>query len=103
MKMNDNENKTENNEDELLIVYKKNTLSSHYLQKMMEGQGQHIRKGIVNGDMVIDPLGEYLMMYSMNTDISSICKLLSLEIGNDDDEKPLQNKEKRERPYKMTF
>lgn len=104
--MNDNnENKTDNNnEDELFIVYKKNTLSSHYLMKLMDGPGTHIRKSLVEGDIVIDSLGEYLMMYQMNTDISRICKLLSLEIGNDDNEpKPLQNKEKNERPYKMTF
>ena len=101
--MNDNnENKTENNEDELFIVYKKNTLSSHYLGSLLNTQGQHIRKGIINNDIVIDPLGEYLMMYSMNTDISRICELLSMEIGNDDEPKPLQNKE-NEKPYKMTF
>ena len=100
--MNDNtENTTENNEDELCIIYKKNTLSSHYLGKLLEGQGHHIRKGLINGDIVIQPLGEYLMMYSMNTDIGKIVKLLSMEIGNDNDE-PLQNIEKN-RQYKMTF
>lgn len=101
--MNDNnENKTDN-EDELLIVYLKKSLSSHYLGKLLDGPGTHIRKSIVNGDIVIDPLGEkYLMMYSMNTDIGKIVKLLSMEIGNDDDE-PLQNKEVKDKPYKMTF
>ena len=57
--MNDNnENKTDNNnEDELFIVYKKNTLSSHYLMKLMDGPGTHIRKSLVEGDIVIDPGG----------------------------------------------
>lgn len=102
--MNDNnENKTDNNEDELFIIYKKHTIVSHYLGKLLETQGQHIRKGIINGDIVIQPLNEYQMIYSMNTDIGKIVKLLSMEIGNDDEPKPLQNVEKKDRPYKMTF
>lgn len=104
--MNDNnENKTENNEDELFIVYKKNTLSSHYLQKMMDGPGTHIRQGIINGDIVIDPLGEYQTIFSLKTNLSRICEILKKEIGNDNDDetKPLQDKEKKDRPYKMTF
>jgi hypothetical protein len=102
--MNDNnENKTENNEDELCIIYKKGTLSSHYLGKLLEGPGTHIRKSIVNGDIVIEPLGEYLMMFSLKTNIEKIIHYLSREIGNDDEPKPLQNKEKKDRPYKMTF
>lgn len=100
--MNDNnENKTDNNEDELFIIYKKHTIVSHYLGKLLETQGHHIRKGLINGDIVIQPLGEYQMMYQMNTDIEKIVRLLMMEIG--DEPKPLQNKEMKDRPYKMTF
>lgn len=76
-----NENNTDNNEDELLIVYKKNTISSFYLSKLLEGQGHQIRKGIINRDIVILPLGEYNMMFSMNSNFDEITKLLCREIG----------------------
>lgn len=73
------ENKTENNEDELFIVYKKNTVSSFYLGKLLEGQ--QIKKGIINRDIVISSLGEYNMMFSMNSNLDRIVKLLLIETG----------------------
>lgn len=73
------ENKTENNEDELFIVYKKNTVSSFYLGKLFEGQ--QIKKGIINRDIVISSLGEYNMMFSMNSNLDRIVKLLLIETG----------------------
>lgn len=99
--MDENEQKkeTENNEDELLIVYKKNTMSSFYLGKLLEGQGHQIRKGIIDRDIVISSLGEYNMMFSMNSNLDRITKLLLMETGlqeitdnQNDEPKSLQDK-----------
>ena len=104
MSDNDTENKTDNNEDELCIIYKKNTLSSHYLGKLLEGPGTHMRKSIVNRDLVISSLGEYNILYSLDTNIDRIVKLLSREICNENDEpKPLQNIEMKERAILLRF
>lgn len=100
--MNDNNENKKNNE-ELVIVYRPDTLSSLYLQRLFQTEGNFIRKSVIDRNIVISSLNtEYNILYSMDTNIDKIIKLLSQHTGLWEQKQPIQDKEKNT-PFKMTF
>ena len=63
---------------ELLIIYKKDSDMSVPITNMIKNSG--ITGKIVNREIIIDSVGEYNMIYSMDTNIQSIINLLSRDL-----------------------
>lgn len=70
----------DNNDNELLIIYKKNSMFSHYLKKLFDEPGDFIKKGIINREIIIDTIGDdYNVVYSVKLDIEKVTDLLTQE------------------------
>lgn len=74
----------DNNEVQFLLVYEGNTMMSHYLSKLLDGPGGYIRKKIINRDFIIDTIGKYNVIYSIDTDIEGIVRILRTECLSDE-------------------
>jgi hypothetical protein len=64
------------NKEQFLLIYQKDSMMSFYLTKVLEGQGQFVRNGLVNREIVIDTVGPYTILHSMDTDVENITDLL---------------------------
>lgn len=79
--MDENKNENENTNEDFLLIYKRDSMMSLYLTKILEGQGKYFSKGIINRDIVISKLGEFNILYGMDTHIDEITNLLMMEVG----------------------
>jgi len=66
-----------NGNNDLLIVYKKNSEMSSVISQMMEDK--EMKQRIVNKKIYTDTLGDYSMIYSDDTNIEDITDTLKKE------------------------
>ena len=66
-----------NENNELLVIYRKGSDMSFPISNIFESR--NMRNGLINRTFIIDTIGDYNVIYSMDTDIENIMDLLKKE------------------------